>query len=70
MKSYTIEQVYFKYHNLRRKAHLKRMWNNEAKSYELNIERIRTASHLTLVSGLPLNDNDKVMLTIMSGGKS
>ncbi len=70
MKQYTIEQVYYRYHNLLTKAKLKKSWNKEAKSYEINIDRIKDACHLKLISGSPLNDNEKYMLTVITQGKS
>jgi hypothetical protein len=69
MKTYTIEQVYCRYHNLLTKAKLKKAWNKEAKSYEINIDRIKDACHLKLISGSPLNDNEKYMLTVITQGK-
>jgi len=70
MKTYTIEQVYYRYNNLLTKAKLKKSWNKEAKSYEINIDRIKDACHLKLISGSPLNDNEKYMLTVITQGKS
>lgn len=69
MKTYTIEQVYFRYNNLLTKAKLKKSWNKEAKSYEINIDRIKDACHLKLISSSTLSDNERYMLTVITQGK-
>jgi hypothetical protein len=69
MKQYTIQQAYFKYMELKIKAHKKKSWNREATSYEINMQRISHASHLKLMTEPLLSDNDKAMLLSMSTGK-
>jgi thioesterase domain-containing protein len=69
MKQYTIQQAYFKFIELKTKAHKKKSWNHEATSYEINIQRISHASHLKLVTEPTLSDNDKAMLLAMSIGE-
>ena len=51
---------------LKTKAFIKKSWNKEATSYEINLKRIRQASCETLVNSPTLNDSDRAMLIVMS----
>jgi hypothetical protein len=62
MKTYTIQQVFFKWLSLREKRQAKKSWNGEAISYDLNIERIKLAAQSKLLSPSVLSQNEKTML--------
>jgi len=69
MKTYTIQQVFFKWLDLREKSKVKRAWNGEAFSYDLNIERIQLAAAEKLLNPKVLSQNEKMMLLTITSNE-